>query len=517
MFTQPNSPIIAAASVAAALLALGAGRCLASTGDGVTHLHARTEAIVDVRVERRGEPLSGLERDAFELQLDGRPVTALAVEEIKPGHRLPRRYLVFIDDFFSVPSQRNRILDGIEAQLPVLGVDDRMAILAFDGTTVEILSGFTRSIRSLENALERARSRPSQGLLRLTEQRQFELSQRLGGRSLNSSGSFAGIGLTGSTQPDQGAISLRRAREITGQVARVLRAATAALYALPESEGRNVMLMLSGGWQVAPDRWVVTRAQGGGPFTGIRAAESLFAPLVESADQQGYTLYPVAVPNWSSHEPGGRRNDLVDEMLTRLAIDTGGAAVLEDEDVTKVLGLVAHDLEAYYRLRFAVPARGEDRRQRLRVDVAGGPRVRTRTGLADPSRQIQIACLVESAGFLARELPGTEALEVAIRAAAGGREVPLEIRIAAGAVTLRPQGESFVADLELRVARFDDDATPEAEIQALRLVRAQLPRHGDILIHQAQVRLPKKAERVLVSVYDPRDGTLLTKAVAVPR
>lgn len=486
---------------------------------------AAGESMIDVRVEKRGEAFIGVPEEAFRLEIDGEPIEPLRVEAITPADPLPRRVLVFIDDFFSVPSERNHVLDILAQEVALLSPADRMAVLAFDGTTVEVLTGWTRSIRTLEDAFSRARARPSQGLLRLTEQRQFELSQRLRPRSATSSGSFAGIGLSGSSQPDQGAISLRRAREITGQVARVLRAATAALYALPTEQRRdatrrdahrNVMIMLSGGWQVAPDRWIVNPGSGG-PYTGLRAAESLFAPLIESADQKGFTIYPVAVPNWSPDIAGPRRNALVDEMLTRLAVDTGGAAILDDRHISKVLEPILDDLGAYYRIHFDLPRRHDDRRRRLRVDVDGGPRIRTRTGLADRSRQVEIACLVESAGFLDRPLPGTENLEVAIRAAAGGRDVPLEIQIDAGAVSLRPEGDAYVADLELRVARFaDDEPIGDSEARPLRLVRSAMPGRGDILVHETRVKVPRKAERLLVSIYDPRDGTLLTKAVVVP-
>ncbi len=475
-------------------------------------------AVIDVHIGRRGEPVPDLAVGEFRLEIDGQSVPIDGFEEIGHGSRLPVRYLVFIDDFFSIPSQRNRVLDGIRAQLTELGDRDRMAVLAFDGETVEVLAGWTRLLPVLDDALQRARRRPSHGLLRLAEQRQFELSQRLAPPVHYSSGSFAGIGLTGSTQPDQGAVSLRRAREITGQVANVMRAATASLYALPTTdEGRNVMILLSGGWQVSPDRWVVMRGDGKGPYTGIQAAESLFAPLVESADQRQYTLYPVAVPNWTTNEPTGSIDPLIDEMLTRLAVETGGEALLETRSVGKILSLVARDVESYYRLQFTPRWRHEQRRQRVRIDVAGGRyRVRARLGLADPSRQQQIACLAESAAYLERALPGSKALDIAIEAGAG-RQIPLRIRIAADAVTMRREGEQYVADLELRVARFDGEAAHEAKTMPLRLTRASLPARGDVLTHEAQVRLPRKAKSLLVSVYDPNDGTLLAREVALPR
>gem|GEM_PF-4852330 len=474
------------------------------------------EAVVDVRVERRGEAVRGIAAGDFHLALDGHEVALRAVEEAGPGSAVPLYYLLFIDDFFSVPSQRNRILDGIRSQLDLLRQQDRMAVLSFDGETVEVLSGWTRSLPALEAALARSCRRPSHGLLRLAEQRQFELSQRLTPRRF-ASGSFAGVGLSGSTRPDQGALSLRRAREITGQVATALRAATAALYALPNDRGRRVMIMLSGGWQVAPDRWVVNPSREKGPYTGLQAAEKLFEPLIESADQRGYTLYPVAVPSWSSGEATLRREPLVGDMLRQLAVETGGIALLDERLAGMVLKRVSQDLDGFYRLRFATNWHHDQRRRRLKLVVKGGRyRGRTRLGLADPSRHEQIRCLAQSAGFLDRPLPGADALQVAVVAGAHGRDVPLRIHITAGAVAMRHEGEVFVADLELRVMPVDRLPPASAEVWPLRFSRGQLPASGEILSETAQVTLPKKAARVLVSVYDPHDGTLLTSQVALP-
>jgi len=93
-------------------------------------------------------------------------------------------YLVFIDDFFSLANRRDGLLRSLKDQLSRLGPDDRMAIVAFDGRKVEMLSSWSNSVRQLSSAIEKAIGEPAQGLARVAEQRSFDSSRRLIGGSL---------------------------------------------------------------------------------------------------------------------------------------------------------------------------------------------------------------------------------------------------------------------------------------------------------------------------------------------
>src|SRR5436305_914327 len=83
-----------------------------------------------------------------------------------------RSLLVFIDDLFSIGKQRDRMLDALERDLKLLQPEDRMAIVAFFGGRVDVLSGWTGDRAALAAALQAARKRPAAGNKALAERRE---------------------------------------------------------------------------------------------------------------------------------------------------------------------------------------------------------------------------------------------------------------------------------------------------------------------------------------------------------
>ncbi len=239
--------------------------------------------VVDVRVinlevvvTEKGERLEGLTPGDFQLLVNGeeKPIDyfsevrngwaveadqsaeTFAMPALEPGEAVGTRYLVFIDDYFSIASYRNRVLGELAEQLPLLSADDRMAIVAYDGDEVVMLSSWTRSLAELGTALERATQRRARGLERLSEERQFDStarfrSSRLGGPRFAST-AFAGA--RGGFATLDG-YERQRAYELASQVEQVADAATSALRAFARPPGRKVMLLLSGGWPVSGEAW----------------------------------------------------------------------------------------------------------------------------------------------------------------------------------------------------------------------------------------------------------------------
>ncbi len=157
---------------------------------------------LEVVVTQRGERVRGLTSDDFRLVVDGQEVPieyfteidegravrsanpSPAVPAVAPGEAVGTRYLVFVDDYFSVPSYRNQALRALSDQLTLLAPEDRMAIVAFDGREVEMLSSWTRSLVQLKSAIDTAARRRGYGLQRLSEQRRYDTLARFEGRSL---------------------------------------------------------------------------------------------------------------------------------------------------------------------------------------------------------------------------------------------------------------------------------------------------------------------------------------------
>ena len=160
--------------------------------------------IVDVRVvnievvvtDKQGTPVTGLTADDFQLIVDGEEVeigyfsevvdgvaargregqtARSSVPSIVPGDAVGTSYLVFIDEFFSRPHDRDRVLDSLAQHLSAMRPSDRMAIVAYDGDDLEMLSSWSQSKADLGRVLEAAKERKTYGMQRLFEQRQVRL------------------------------------------------------------------------------------------------------------------------------------------------------------------------------------------------------------------------------------------------------------------------------------------------------------------------------------------------------
>ena len=57
-----------------------------------------------------------------------------------------------LDDVFTLPSQRNAALSTLERDLALLGPGDRMAIVAYDGHGLTVLSKWTADTQALHAA-----------------------------------------------------------------------------------------------------------------------------------------------------------------------------------------------------------------------------------------------------------------------------------------------------------------------------------------------------------------------------
>ena len=174
-----------AAPLAAALLASAAPAAAQPAAQPDPPPSESFSEVIDVRVvnvevvvtDRSGERVTGLPPESFRLRVDGQPVPIAYFSEVvdgvaRPGERLSTTaapeaaggavgssYLVYIDDSFVIARDRDRVLRSLAAELDLLGPDDRMAVLAFDGSKVDLLSGWSDSPDDLRRALAAAADR----------------------------------------------------------------------------------------------------------------------------------------------------------------------------------------------------------------------------------------------------------------------------------------------------------------------------------------------------------------------
>lgn len=545
--------------LALALLLASTGPLAAAQDDAAAPAAGAFADVVDVRVvnvevvvtDRQGRRLDGLEAADFRLFVDGEEVPIDYFSEVEEGSVVQQgdgaaepavpsagagepvttSYLVFVDDYFSIARDRNDQLEEIETDLALLGPRDRMAVVAFDGREVELLTSWTRSAEEIARAFDTARERPAYGLRRLGELRAHDRS--LAGRQtarfndsieqLNTEDRFFAI-------------------ERANQVERTVSAAAATLRGLAGVEGRKVMMLLSGGWPFSPGGYAA--GQRSVVLTGeVPSGLDLLRPLVDTANLVGYTVYPVDVPGLApATGPDVERGGLVvrnansvtfnefapgisidregnlEDTLRVLARETGGTPLIN----ARSHGAFAHvvdDTRSYYWLGFSPDRQRDDERHRIRVEVdRPGARVRARSSFLDLSRDAQRTMAVESTLLFGASGPGGLAVEAGEVERVGFRrvEVPLDVHIPTALLTPVQEGDEWVARAELRAGAVDG-ASRRSDVPAVP-VEFRFPDKPDpdkAVRYTARLRLRRADQTVVVHVTDVLTGTTATGRVDV--
>ena len=517
--------------------------------------------VIDVRVvnvevvvtDREGNRIQGLDASDFELHVDGENVpidyfTEIdegiartdvkgdaigAVSSLAAGEPVPTNYLVFIDEYFAVRRDRDRVLERLEQDLGKLRAHDRVALVAFDGQNVSQLTDWTGSRDVLRGAFGEARKRDAQGIMRITDIEPAVVEPTLADRSSQALiRSRAGIRRAMST------LNLsRREREIQRSVL----AATATLRSYADPPGRKVMLVLTDGWG-APE-W------NGDDLGSVDwrppSIESIYGPLVHAANLVGYTLYPVDLPGFDpafTNAPSGTGDpsatytpspsldlepnlsalptDLYSEWsqevsLAYLARETGGLPMINAfRDVA--LAEAAADTRSYYWLGFEPPRNEDDELHDIEVRLVGRPdlRVRSRRSYLDLSKSTEVTMMVEGS-LLFGGAAGKETLTVELGAPqrARGRKimVPMKVLIPLDDITLLPMDDVWMNEVELRVTVINDHGDrSETPVETIRISGRREPEPGQHWWYTTELLLRKGEHRIVTAVHDPVSGTILS-------
>jgi VWFA-related protein len=530
-------PVLALATLFVALPA-EAQDSATTFGESIDVRVVNVEAVV---TDRDGTRVFGLTPADFQLLVDGEEVAIDFFTEFRGGEALRHvgasamevapisdvqaegtSYLVFIDDFFSIGIDRDRVLRALEAELAFLGPEDRMAIVAWDGARTEMLTSWTSSELELRRALQDAALRPAEGLVRGVEMRNV-----LAGSYLSYGPSV--LGRPGLAFPERVYSEI-----LIDQLKDTVEAANATLRGFAAPPGRKVMLLVSGGWPFRPAEYVT-----GDPIVAALDAhldqgEEIYGSLAETANLLGYTMYPVDAPglegNGSVDASRSRpvtglvanyRETEVHDSLRYLARETGGQALLNGQR-TAVLSRVSDDTRSFYWLGFNPERSGDGEVRKVELKLRQKDlEVRSRSGYRDLSVEEEVTMQVASA-LLFGNPAHSAGLAVELGSARSDKRrtmlVPVTVRLPAEAVALLPTGDGFVAELEVRVAAIDARGD-RSEVTTLRwpVTRADLPEGGEALEFETALRLRRIHQDLVVAVYDTNSGELFsTSSEVVP-
>ncbi len=559
MRNEPDPRPFAVALAASSLLIFsltGAPLAARPAGDGVAGLFGE---VIDVRVvnlevvveDPEGRRVYGLGPENFILRVDRQPipleyftevrdgaaVTVVGNTAVEPrpspvpslgsGGAVPTNYLVFIDEYFSIARDRDRAVGDLIVQLPSLGTADRMAILAWNGGKLEMLSNWNGSASDLRRVLEAASDRPTSGLQRELELRR---SSRLDRYTIRYSARYPSFHPYDDprTYPENEYLALR----LSDHIERMMRAATTALRGFARPPGRKAMLLLAGGWPYNPWDALVLDTYGPARFSpALEYGPCRYRQLYDTANRLGYTLYPVDVRNFGAGVRASAGHRSPDEAryewelfadrewsehstLKLLAHQTGGQALL-NRGARTALEQVVSDTRSYYWLGFTPTWQGVDRRHRVEIFVTPDPRlmVRSRRSFSDLSRSTEVDMLVESA-LLFGDPPGPRMLAAKLGEAQGAGfrkiEVPLAVVMPLGALTFLPTRDGWTAEVELRVV-VEDQHGDRNEIAVVPLSYTSESAPGPRVVGRfnTTIKLRRLRHDVVVSVHDPLSGRIL--------
>lgn len=509
--------IVAGLSLAVPLVAQDPPAEIPVIGETIDVRVVNVEAVV---TDAAGKRVRGLSAGDFRLLVDGREVPVeyfTEVEEgapvgpketaqpaegaaaptapVSPGEEVGRSYLIYVDDSFSLPGRRNELLEKLERDLALLRAADQMAVLAFDGSHIDVLCGWTGEAGKLREALARARKRPAEGGRMLAHQRALQADvdwMETSADSIATGGSDSAVGVNANEMAEiLGALSNRISPEARTQLGRTAAAAAAALRGFEAPPGRKVLLLFSGAWSLS-------------------VAPQLYGPLVEAANRLGYTVYPVDSSQSDAAEV---------TVLNRLAQATGGRAVTSAAN--DAFREVVADSGSYYWLGFTPTWKADDRRHQVTVEVRRPElAVRSRNGFSDLSRRTETAMKAESVLLFGGPQEERRLLVELGAPRRKGRtlEVPVTLGIPVEALAPRPEGEGYLAEIPLGVAVEDKNGgRAEQPSMRLKVMLAKLPPVGTYARFQTTLNLRNMEQRLIFTVHDEASGqTLWGQAELVP-
>ncbi|HEX3127188.1 MAG TPA: VWA domain-containing protein [Thermoanaerobaculia bacterium] len=510
-------------------------------------IEVRVVNVEAVVTDKDGNRVNGLQPSDFRLRVDGKEVPVEFFTEVmgrqavapaggqgqpaagvRPGEAVGTYYMVFIDDFFSQATHRNKVLESLKADLARLGPDDRMAVVAFDGGSLEMLSSWSNSTRELSQAFSNAMARPARGPLRATELREMINNERF---ELGATDPFAGDGAPSLNQRIMNSsLSLQEkayGQTLAHQIQDEVSAVVSAMRASSGVPGRKVLLLLSGGWPYSLQSYI-RGDQDTSLSRELPDGEKLYRPLTTTANLLGYTIYPVDVPGVQGEaaDAGGAqgtgerfREQEVEGALTFVAKETGGRPMMNTQR-EKALEVAETDTRSYYWLGFTPTWERNDKTHKIDVDIKRpGLTVRSRNSFLDLSKQASVSMMMESA-LLFGNLPDAIQMPVklgAVSAKKGGVEIPITLALPVDAFTAVPVNGKYHAKLELRVAATDDQGNrSEIPVIPLDLASDKEPKAGGYVKYETKVTVKGKPKHLVLATYDPLSGKVATSEIDVP-
>lgn len=464
----------------------------------------------------------------------------------------PLFLVAFVDNTHIAPFHRRRVLGQLWSFLDHnLAPEDQVMVVAYD-RGLRVIQPFTSDLQATLKALREFEGSSVMGMdPRMADQREMELIQEVQRQHLDGN----------RTDPCTIIADMARsyAAERFGEVrgaAKGLEAVVASLTGLP---GRKAVVHISDGIPLIAGLTPLTQVQelcdGSGIVRGVPYAvdlsndpydhtdpqllqiamaeynsADLWGDVAAYANLQGVTIFTVgaagAEPVAGADANLGVRLSSVEtqsversnrlETLTVLAEDTGGRALLDQNDLSGGFAEMMKDLRGYYVLTFRPPSTAPDTVHKLRLETTRpGVELRYRKSYRFRTRHEQVADRLVSA-VLQGVAPNPMGLTMAVEQSAGdeaskAREMRLKVSIPLGHLSLVSGGRGAHGMFTVFVAvlRGDGAVTPVREAT----VPVEVPRGqpaalaGKSYVYEVGIALPEGEHQVGIGVLDELGGS----------
>ncbi|MCP4205130.1 MAG: VWA domain-containing protein, partial [bacterium] len=388
--------------------------------------------IVNVEVfvtDSQGRHVFGLTKEDFEITEDGRPVEITNFFTVEREDRLSRilqgeagteerasevrkpvpadqqlSLVVYIDNFNISPGNRKRVLKELREFLEERAFQGDKVMVVTHNRKLEVVQAFTRERESILRALDKVGKSVASGNIE-ENLRRGTIEEMLRAHR--------------DDEPLSAEMAMKSyadsAREDVRRSARALQHTLRSLAGLP---GRKAILHVSDGIQNTPGEefYVLYKDLFGrdAELNFDRFGDSeveLFKTVSREANAQRVTMYTldsrgslgsggftpdfagiVSVSNASMAALNTARDFNLEAPLVEMAERTGGAALINSNNVREALDQVGRDFEMFYSLGYASPGGGDGSYHDIKVKIKHkGLKVRNRSGYVDKPVADQVA------------------------------------------------------------------------------------------------------------------------------
>ena len=446
----------------------------------VENIDVRIINIDVVVTDRRGNPVTGLKREDFEIYENNVPkpvsnfyavegAVPVAVETEGQAQPIPtpapgkpaevpehmkRRLIFYIDNLSLAPFNRNRVFQQMKEFVRAAMRPGDEAMVATFNRSMKIRVPFTKDPVQIEQTLDIIAGESALGTTNMSDRKSTEERIR---------------------QAQSYSEAITTARTYASSVEHDLRQSAASLNALMSTlagvEGKKILVLTTEGFPIQPGREMfqfieeVSREkqwQGTGTLLeGMHYdSTSVIQSVARGANANGITLYPIhaagltggmefsaehAAPTPVAVSHSFSTN--TQESVQLMADMTGGQASVNTNNFAAAFQRIQRDMEFYYSLGYRASTERVDRQRYVSVRLKNNPQrhiVRARQTFVEKSTYAEMSDRVIANLHYRSRANDMSILVRTGRPVASGDglfQVPVEIQIPMDSLTLLPQGE----------------------------------------------------------------------------